>query len=80
MESGEWRIENREWRMENGERRMEMRMTGQLVRILDGRTWDLSTEKGHAGLEQALRKYEGKKVRLTIVEVSEKKKGKKATK
>ncbi len=54
-----------------------MQMTGQLVRILDGRAWELLTEEGHVGLEQALRKYEGKKVRLTIVEVSEKRRGKK---
>jgi len=57
-----------------------MQMTGQLVRILDGKAWELLTEKGHVGLEQALRKYEGKRVRLTIVEVSEKRKAKKATK
>lgn len=57
-----------------------MQMTGQLVRILDGRSWELLAEEGHVGLEGMLREYEGKRVRVTIVEVSEKRKGKKATK
>lgn len=57
-----------------------MQMQGQLVRILGGRMWELLTEEGHVGLEGMLREYEGKRVRVTIVEVKEKTRTKKGAK
>jgi len=42
-------------------------LEGKLVRILDGRTWDLTlAEGGHAGLEGVLREYEGQDVVIKI--------------
>ena len=48
---------------------MKKVLEGKLVRILDGRLWDLWTEEGHAGLGQVLRQFEGREVRVTIADV-----------
>lgn len=46
-------------------------LRGKLVRILDGRQWELWTEEGYAGLERMMREFEGREVRVVIEENKE---------
>jgi len=45
---------------------MQLVLEGKLVRILDGRQWELWTPGGYAGLGVTLRAFEGQEVRVTI--------------
>ena len=49
-----------------------MKLTGKLVRIIGGKEWELWREgSGYAGLQRALREFEGREVTVEFVETGE---------